>query len=59
MKNLYLIICNMQHKLISNDGKQWELAQMIDQYILHEWGAHSLDYWRKKGVIESEEERKR
>ena len=52
-----LIIQGRVHELFSFDGKFWELAKQIDQYILKEWCCHNLNYWRKKGVIEGEEEK--
>ena len=50
----WLIIGDRFFKLVSDDGEVWRLYWPFHQKQLQAPGAHYLDYWRIKGVIESE-----
>jgi len=55
---LYLSIKDVVYRLCSTNGKTWRLLNSRECKPLNIFGAHNLDYWRRKGMIEGEEEKK-
>jgi hypothetical protein len=54
---LYVWIEKKCYKIYTHNDTTWRLFYFIDRQKLNIKDAHSLDYWRKKGVIEGEEEK--
>lgn len=57
----YLIVCinKRYYRLYQYNNIMWRLFYQRDRETVGIQEAHSLDYWRGKGVIEGEEENQR
>ena len=55
---LYIRIDNRSYMLCCYNGVTWRLFNLADRQNIGITCAHTLDFWRRKGVIESEEETK-
>lgn len=54
---LYVWIAKKCYRLYQQTPGMWRLFYFCDRVKLTIHVAHNLDYWRKKGVLEGEEEK--
>lgn len=54
---LYVWISKKCYRLYSHNDITWRLFDLVDRQTLRIMHAYSLDYWRRKGVVEGEEEK--
>lgn len=55
--DLYVWIGKKCYRLMKDFGCEYMLYYLKDREMLNEYWWRPLDYWRKKGVIEGEEEK--
>ena len=58
-QHLYIWLDKKCYQLYHAVGSRWRLFYYTDRLKLNIHSAHSLDYWRRKGVLEGEEEKER
>jgi len=54
----YVWIDKKRYMIYSHKGISWRLFDFADGQKLKLSGAYSLDFWRRKGVLNGEEEKK-
>lgn len=54
---LWVWIDEVRYTLYRCKNETWRLFYGVDRFALNINGAHILDYWRRKGVLNGEEEK--